>query len=300
MELIFEQIQVPHKHSFITRSMDLAPHSTKIHSHKNYELNLITSGSGKRLVGNNIAPFKEGDLVLMGPHLPHCWDILDCAEDKSPSCIVIHFYENIISSDFFNIPELNCIENLLKESARGIAFSGQGVEEVSEKMALLSQLRGLESYIVLLQVFKILLDIKDREFLSVTPYSESFKKDFDRINVVYQYVLQNIKKGVRQEEAASLLHMASGSFCRYFRKKTNTTFMQYVKNVRINLAARMLAESDMRISQICYESGYNNIANFNHHFKSILGITPTEYRRRFEKLGEYDARDMEVPTPTTT
>jgi len=286
MELVFEKIHVPHQHSFITRKMILNHHSTKIHSHKNFELNLITSGSGKRLVGNHIAPFEKGDLVLMGPDLPHCWDILQVEEDKAPSCIVIHFYENIISSDFFNIPELENVEKLLEDSAKGIVFQGKTVKNAWAKMDKLASLKGLESYIALLQVFHELLNCKEKEYLSMTPYSDSFQKDLDRINLVYQYVLQNIQKGVRQEEAAALLHMASGSFCRYFKSKTKTTFMQYVKNVRISLAARMLVESDKRISEICYESGYNNIANFNHHFKTMMGKTPSDYRKTLESLSD--------------
>ncbi len=286
MELVFEKIQVPHKHSFITRQVELTDRPTRIHSHKNFELNLITAGSGKRLVGNDISAFEAGDLVLMGPDLPHCWDILDFDEANPPSCIVIHFYENLISSDFFNIPELNEVESLLKESSRGIVFTGESVSRVWDKMTQLTEVTGLKSYILLLQIFDILLGIENREYLSVTPYSEAFQKDLDRINLVYQYVLQNVQNKIRQEEAAALLHMAPGSFCRYFRKKTNTTFSQYVKKVRISLAAQMLAESDNRISQICYASGYNNIANFNHHFKSVIGMTPSEYRKTFEVMGE--------------
>ncbi len=282
MELVFERIQVPQKHSFIARQLALKLRSPKIHSHKNYELNLITSGSGKRLVGDHIAPFEDGDLVLMGPNLPHCWDVHECHQGHTPACIVIHFYEDIISSDFFNVPELNCVENLLKESARGIYFAGIDRALIQGKMETMTQTRGFDSYIHLLQIFQLLLNCEKREYLAVTPYSESFKKDLDRINDVYQYVLENVQGNVSQEKAAALLHMAPGSFCRYFRKKTNTTFSSYVKKVRISLASRMLVESDQRIAQICYACGYNNIANFNHHFRSLTGKTPSEYRKTFE------------------
>ncbi len=280
MELVFEKIRVPHQHSFLARKLELNHHSTKIHSHKNYELNLITAGSGKRLVGDHISTFNEGDLVLMGPHLPHCWEILSCQKKTTPSCIVIHFYENIIGSDFFNVPELKCIEKLLGQSARGIYFHGSKARDVQAEMETLVESNGLDSYITLLKIFKILLSFEDREYLSIAPYSQDFRRELDRINIVYQYVLQNIRDGISQAEAADLLHMAPGSFCRYFRKKTKMSFMQFVKNTRINFAARLIAESDMRISQICFECGYNNIANFNHHFKSLMGMTPTAYRKR--------------------
>jgi len=109
MEIVYERIFVSHDHSFITRRMQMYPDSHKVHSHKNFELNYITSGSGKRIVGSSIMPYKEGDLVLLGPDIPHCWDPV---KNSNPECIVTHFYENIISSDFFNIPEL---ENVVKQ-----------------------------------------------------------------------------------------------------------------------------------------------------------------------------------------
>lgn len=282
MEFIFEKIHVPHEHSFITRELTLQEDSAKIHSHKNFELNLITSGSGRRIVGNNISSFETGDLVLMAPELPHCWEILDHNESKPPSCIVIHFYENIISSDFFNIPELETVIDLLNKAGSGLFFKGSKVRKVKESLKRLVDLQGLPSYIELLKVFNTLLDISDREALSHTSdYLPSFTKNLNQINSIYEYVFKNIQEGVKLEEAAGILNMVPGSFCRYFKKKTGRTFMQYVKEVRIGLAAKMLAETDKPVSQICFECGYNNLANFNFYFKKIMGETPSEYRKNF-------------------
>jgi AraC-like DNA-binding protein len=282
MEFIFEKIQVPHEHSFITRKLPLKGDSAKIHSHKNFELNLITSGSGRRIVGNNISSFESGDLVLMGPDLPHCWEILEYDEDNPPSCIVIHFYENIISSDFFNIPELETIVNLLNKAGSGLFFKGSKVRKVQESLKRLVNINGLSSYIELLNVFKNLLEIENPVTLSHTSdYPPSFTKNLDQINNIYEYVFMNIQEGVKLEAAAGILNMAPGSFCRYFKKKTGLTFMQYVKEIRIGLAAKMLAETDKPVSQICFECGYNNLANFNFYFKNIMGETPSEYRKNF-------------------
>jgi len=282
MEFIFEKIHVPHEHSFITRELQLPEDYAKIHSHKNFELNLITSGSGRRIVGNNISSFETGDLVLLGPDLPHCWEILEHDGENPPSCIVIHFYENIISSDFFNIPELETIVDLLNKAGSGLFFKGSKVGKVKESLKQLVNLHGLPSYIELLKVFNILLEIDDRETLSHTSdYPPSFTKNLDQINSIYEYVFMNIQEGVKLEAAAAILNMAPGSFCRYFKKKTGLTFMQYVKEVRIGLAAKMLAETEKPVSQICFECGYNNLANFNFYFKNIMGETPSEYRKNF-------------------
>jgi AraC-like DNA-binding protein len=218
----------------------------------------------------------------MGPNLPHGWEILQLDHDKPASCIVIHFYENLISSDFFNIPELEKVQQLLKQAENGIFFQGPLAKKVMKNLKNLVEINGLESYIELLKVFNLLLKNEEREYLSETSFnSVSFVKDQHQINKVYEYVFQNLQEGVQLKAAADLLNMASGSFCRYFKKKTKLTFMQYVKNVRIGLAAKMLVETDKQITQICYESGYNNLANFNHYFKGIMKMSPSEYRKSF-------------------
>jgi len=285
MEFIYEKIFVPHEHSFITRKLKMDPDSDKIHSHKNFELNLITSGSGRRIVGNHISSYNAGDLVLLGPNISHCWEILEIENDLEPECIVTHFYENIISSDFFNIPELVPIVNLLKDAKNGIWFKGPKAEKVGARLQKMTSLNGLELYIQLLKVFSLLLQIEDREYLTLPSYlpnDYNKDKDQDQINKVYEYVFQNIQEGVKLNEAAGLVCMEPSSFCRYFKKKTNKTFMNYVKQVRIGIAAKLLAETDKQITQICYECGYNNLANFNHYFKQIMKKTPSEYRKSFK------------------
>lgn len=283
MEFIYEKILVPYKKTFITRRLKMDPKSNKIHSHKNFELNLITSGSGRRIVGNHISSYTKGDLVLLGPNIYHCWEVQEPEGENEAECIVTHFYENIINSDFFNIPELEDLVALLKDAGNGIFFRGKKAEKVATYLTRMVNLSGLEMYIELLKVFNLLLQIEDREYLSLPSAQPNIHdKDTDQINKVYEYVFQNIHEGIKLKAAADLVCMEPGSFCRYFKKKTNQTFMDYVKNVRIGIAAKLLAETDKQITQICFECGYNNLANFNHYFKDIMKKTPSEYRKDFK------------------
>ncbi len=284
MEIIYEKIIVSHNYSFITRKLQFASNSTKIHSHSNFELNYIESGSGKRIIGNNITAYTKGDLVLLGPHIPHCWDNFATEQNSVSERIVTHFNENIITSDFFNIPELEQIVVLMKSASNGIWFKGKKTEKVAKTLHKMVSLTGLERYIHLLEVFHLLLQIEDREMLVIptTPVSNTFDSDLDQINKIYEYVFNNIQTGVSLGDASALVYKEPGSFCRYFKKKTNQTFMDYVKHVRIGLAAKLLAESDKQITQICYECGYNNLANFNHYFRDIMKQTPSEYRKNFK------------------
>jgi len=282
MEFVYEKILVPHKHSFITRRLKMDTHSARIHSHKNFELNLITSGSGRRIVGNHISSYTPGDLVLLAPNISHCWEVLEQEPDKAPECVVTHFYENIISSDFFNIPELDDVVDLLKQSDSGILFKGHKTVKVAAALERMVTLSGLELYIELLKVFNRLLQIDDREYLALpSSLPDSYEKDREQIDRIYEYVFQNIQEGINLKDAAQLVYMEPSSFCRYFRKKTGQTFMEYVKKVRIGIAAKLLAETDKPVTLIGYECGYNNLANFNHYFKVMMFKTPSEYRKDF-------------------
>ncbi|WP_372935430.1 AraC family transcriptional regulator [Mariniphaga sediminis] len=282
MRFVYEKIDVSHKHSFITRRLKMDPDSDKIHSHKNFELNYITSGAGRRIVGNNISSYTKGDLVLLGPNISHCWEVLETEKESYGECVVTHFYENIISSDFFNIPELEEVVNMLKEADSGIRFKGSKTKKVAESLKKMVFMEGLERYIELLKVFSLLLQIDNREYLALpSSLPNNYEKDRKQIDKIYEYVFQNVQNGINLNDAAKLVCMEPSSFCRYFKKKTSQTFMDYVKSVRIGIAARMLAETDKQITQICYECGYNNLANFNHYFKVVMKKTPSEYRKAF-------------------
>jgi AraC-like DNA-binding protein len=145
-------------------------------------------------------------------------------------------------------------------------------------------MEGLERYIELLKVFSLLLQIEQREYLALpSSMPNTYNKDREQIDKIYEYVFQNVQNGINLNDAAKLVYMEPSSFCRYFKKKTSQTFMNYVKSVRIGIAARLLAESDKQITQICYECGYNNLANFNHYFKVVMKKTPSEYRKAFQQ-----------------
>lgn len=284
MKFVYEKIDVSHKHSFNTRRYKMKPHSDEIHFHKNYELNYITSGSGRRIVGNHISNYTKGDLVLLGPNISHCWEVLDPGPVAYGECVVTHFYENIISSNFFNIPELQPVVDLLKEAGNGILFKGSKTKKVGESLKRMVYMEGLERYIELLKVFSQLLQVDDFEYLALpSSMPETYMKDREQIDKIYEYVFQNVQIGINLNDAAKIACMEPSSFCRFFKKKTNQTFMDYVKSVRIGIAAKLLAETDKQITQICYESGYNNLANFNHYFKQVMNKTPSEYRKAFKQ-----------------
>jgi AraC-like DNA-binding protein len=281
MEFHFSTIDFPPGKSFFIQKQTIDEFS-KIHSHKNYELNFIISEGGKRIVGNNISAFENVDLILLGPDLPHNRELHQKNNENPSECLILYISDAFITNGLFQISEFEIIQNLFNKSLGGIAFKGNNLIEIASQMEHLSDLQGIESFIALIQLLNSLADIKDQEILSLTPgLTISCYKDLDQIKIVCDYVLLNLQEPIRLEKAAALLHMASGSFCRFFKKRTGKSFIQYIKDIRISRASDLLAKTEKPIAQICSECGYNNLANFNLYFKSVMKTTPSEYRKHF-------------------
>jgi len=281
MEFQFITSNLPHGKSHIVQKQPCEEFSV-IYSHKNYELNLILSGNGKRIVGNNISTFENGDLILIGPDLPHGREFAQSTQVKLPDSLTLLISENFINSNLIQFQELDSIQSLFSRALRGVAFKGYNVKEVMQQMTQLANKQGIESFIALLKLLKTLTEIKDQEILSIAPeIPVSTYKDLNQIKTVYEFVRRNLQNTITLDTAAGLLNMASGSFCRFFKKRTGKTFVQYVKEIRISHASRMLSDTEISIAQISFESGYNNLANFNFYFKKIMKMTPSEYRKNF-------------------
>ena len=284
MEFQFTTIDIPQGKSFIVQKQQYEKISV-IHTHKNYELNLMTTGSGKRIVGNNISSFENYDLILIGPNLPHSRELSESDRNNPPECLILYISESLANRDLIQIKELESIRNLFSRAMSGLAFKGEGVKQIEQQIMQLADLQGSDSFIALIKLLKSLTEIERQEILSLTPELPlSYYKDLDQIKTVYDYAIRNIQNTITLDTAAGLLNMAPGSFCRYFKKRTGKSFMQYVKDIRISRASKLLSNTEKTIAQICIESGYNNLANFNFYFKSIMKMTPSEYRKNFRSV----------------
>lgn len=281
MEFQFKTIDILEEKSFSVQKQRYEEYSV-IHAHKNYELNLMTLGCGKRIVGNNISSFEINDLILIGPNLPHNRILNGPERINPPECLILYISERLINNDLMRIKELETILQLFIRAMSGLAFKGDGVKQAEQKITQLGELQGTDGFIALIQLLKSLTEIEGQELLSLSPeLLDSHYKDLDKIKMVYDFVLRNIHNPITLDQVAGLLHMAPGSFSHFFKKRTGKSFLQYVKDIRISTASKMLSNTEKPIAQICLESGYNNVANFNFYFKSLMKMTPSEYRKTF-------------------
>lgn len=255
------------------------------HYHPEYELVLIMKSTGRRMVGDHIGYFQEGDLVFMGPQLPHVWvndEKYVLSKTKSSArAIVIQFVEKFLGEYFFNIPEIEVFKKKLKLSKRGIAINGKAREKISELMQGMLDQNGLQRLAALFTIFDILSGCSDFELLASPNYEKVVQagNSSDRFSIITEYIMNNFTKDITLPEIAGIVNMGVTAFCNFFKQHHKVTFVEYLNAVKIGYACRLLGENDESIVDIAYHSGYNTLANFNRQFRKLKNMTPSEYRK---------------------
>lgn len=287
MEPLLEKISVTSKSSFAIKEDILPCITTPWHFHPEYELTIITESTGKRFVGDHVASFYPGDMIFVGPNLPHfhrnAEEYYQQTKDKlKVRAIVIHFLEDFLGKAFFKSPEMVKIRQLFERSTKGLWVTGTTKKCLAEKMERMLALEGFEKLFLLLEMLHILSKSKDLTELSSPAFQCPVgSSDMARVNSIYEYILGHYKSVISLEEAAAMLSMSTSTFCRYFKKRTGKTFSNLVNELRIGHACRLLMEGELTVTEICYESGFNNFSYFQRQFKKYAKTTPLKYKQEF-------------------
>ncbi|MGH9915853.1 MAG: helix-turn-helix domain-containing protein [Pyrinomonadaceae bacterium] len=256
------------------------------HFHPEYELNLVLKSTGVRFVGDSIERFTAGDLVLIGPNLPHYWrNDPHYNQRQSPAnaeSIVLRFSESCLGEGFFSRPEMQAIRNLLHRANRGIKINIAEPCEAITRMTKIIRLHGLSRVIEFLTLLDELSAVTDYQLLASLGFSPTLDPaESERINKVYAYLMDHFTCPINLDEVAAIANMNPAAFCRYFRQRTGKTLVSVINEIRVGYARKLLTEDNLNITEICYACGFQNISNFNRHFKRIVNLTPTQYRHHF-------------------
>jgi AraC-like DNA-binding protein/quercetin dioxygenase-like cupin family protein len=281
----FELVPKCESGSFIVREFKLPAFSSPWHFHPEYELTYIVNGTGSRFVGDSIAPFGPGDLLLIGGGLPHVWrnDAPAKVRAEYAHSVVVHFDEDSFGTGFLDCPELQAVRKLLVRARRGIEFGPRTSAATKIPLLEMQDLSGLPRLICLLELFALLANSGTPKLLSSPGFSPQLDPFAgERINAAHQYIFRNFTGRIDHKEMARNAGMSASAFSRYFRRLTGRTVSETVNEVRIGRARRMLIEADRTISEVAYASGYESLSNFNRRFRNISGISPREYRRRHQ------------------
>jgi len=271
--------------SFNVRRDNIPYLNNRWHYHSEVELIFFKEGNGTQFIGDSIKRFRSGDVVLVGAQLPHYWRFDDAyfnGEKTQADIAVVHFCEDFWGSSFLNLPENKSIKMILEKAQRGIQVQGSSKENIGKLIESLLAAEGPRRIMLLMEA---LMEI-EKSASNVTLSSIGFHHDYaetenDRINAIYNYSLANFKRKIQMEEMASVANISPNSFCRYFKSRTRKTYTQFISEIRVGHACKLLIEDSMNVKQICYESGFHNFASFHKHFKMITGKSPLSYQKSF-------------------
>jgi AraC-like DNA-binding protein len=268
--------------------------------HPEFEIHMITESTGKMFVGDHIGPFGPGNILLIGPNLPHHW-----VSDVSPGQViqgrdvVLQFTGKFIDEAKKVFPEFGKISALLKESLRGIEFHRKDADECGELLLKVGASEGLARVALFVSLLQRMFTATEKHLVASETYRPETTVGGDaKIGSVIEYIFGDINN-VRMSAAASILEMNESTFSRHFKKMTGNNFVDCVRKIRIARACTLLESDAVSITDICFECGFQNISNFNRNFRHEKGTTPREYRswikmRRADRLPTNSP--MHVPT----
>ena len=277
---------IPAFHALLVRQLTDSRFDPHWHFHPEYQLFTVLQGTGTRFVGDSVQRFGPGDLVLTGPNLPHVWRSDDAYFEKDSrrrtDGIVVYFREVILGEKLLSTQEGLKIQQLLKRTEQGLAFYGETQQDVTRKLEHLVRMEGFDSILGLLHILHTLSLSEEYEVLSRLGFVNQLSPtDQERMEQVYSYVMERFTEPIRLEKVAAVASMTETAFCRYFKERANKTLSQFIAELRIGYACKLLVEESLNISQIAYESGYPTLSNFNQQFKAISGLTPRQYRQKY-------------------
>lgn len=290
MKAQFQKILINEGQSFIAKALELPRFDSEFHFHPEYELKYVIRSKGKRFVGDSVENFQEGDLVLLGPNIPHYWkndpEYFE-RDDLQAFAFLLMFSQDFLGKEFFSLPEMTPIKELLNKAKGGIRFLNPDKERIRYGMNQIILSEGPLKVIFMLDILHELAkaeisSLLTEKFVAELPLLHYSDHSIDRLRKVHEYVVVNFHKKIRIRDVSEIANMTTYAFCKYFKKSTKKTFMAFLTELRICHAKKLLIEqAEQNISDICYDSGFDNLSNFNRKFKALTNLTPKEFRSQY-------------------
>lgn len=278
MKPLIQKIPLQEDKSFAARFYESPLYETPWHQHEEIELVLCIQSLGSVFIGDYIGDYGEGEVYLLGKNLPHWYRKKD--KNRAGKAIVVHFKEEMFGNTFLNLPELQSVKALLHKSTRGIRLQGNLEVKIRKQLYKIIQEKGFERLNTLVHCLYQISISQEYELLSGI-YHPISSEDQDRIGAIYEYSMQHYREPITLQQMADLTNQSVSNFCKYFKQNTKKTYIQFLNEIRIAYACKLLKESSISITEICYESGFRNWANFSSQFKKVCQMTPSEYRKKY-------------------
>jgi AraC-like DNA-binding protein/quercetin dioxygenase-like cupin family protein len=282
---IFENIQPSFGSSFTVRKFTEENCSSLPywHCHPEYEIVFISNGKGHRQISDHISSYQDGDLIFLGPNIPHLGFAQELYEQHVE--VVVQMRDDFLGKDFMDRPEMASIKQLFERAKSGVTFHGHTRWEVGQILQRMGEVDNFYRLIDLLKVLQIMATSDEFNSLNINHVSAEVKpQDHYRMEQVFSFVEANFSQQFSQVEVANHIGMTTPAFCRFFKKLNHKVFTDFLNEYRVARACNLLSGDAYSIIQVCYASGFNNVSNFNKQFKAVTGQTPSDYRRNLRKF----------------
>lgn len=279
MKTLIEKLPLSENSSFVAKIFTTPYFEVPWHQHIEYELILFLEGEGLSFVGNYAGEFQAGDVFFIGKNVPHTFQKRN--KEMITSAVVVQFKEDFLGTDFLRVPEAREIKDFFNDSMQGLQI-GENTNKLLKPfiLSLVSE-EGIIRIIKLLECLHLINKSKDYLPLSTQSIGISNPKDMERIDQVFRYTIDAFANKITLNDVAAIAGLSVPAFCNYFKKSTKKTYIDFLNEVRVGYACKLLIDTDLSIVNIGYESGYNTLANFNKQFLKIKRETPSKYRRLF-------------------
>ncbi|QIL41224.1 AraC family transcriptional regulator [Pedobacter sp. HDW13] len=258
------------------------------HYHSALELIYIKKGRGTQFIGDSIKNFNDGDVVLLGSNLPHYWrfdpEFFETSDGEPVDVYAVHFKEEFLGKDFLNLPENQEIKRIFAQAKQGIKLQGAAKEKIAVLMPQIIEATGTMRIIRLLEVLTVIANCSEKNILVSLGFKPNFlENEKDRIQSIYNYTISNYKKKIELKEIAAVAKISPNSFCKFFKTKSRKTYTQFLNEIRVGQACKLLIENDLTVKEICYDCGFYNFTSFHKYFREITGKSPLKYQQAFSK-----------------
>ena len=280
---------IPESRSFKLQELKEKHFDPVWHAHSEYQLFTVLEGTGTRFIGDKINPFKPGELILIGPNIPHLWRsdkiYFDNCSELITHGIVLYLRDDFLGKEMISKDEFRPFRKLMNRASNGLEFQGEKKDQAIGLMKEMNGLKGIDAIICLLKIFQLLAETEHNNYICNRPYEVPYEqREAQRMNLIYDHVMTHHSKQISLKELADLIHMTPTSFSRYFTMRNNKTLSDCIKEIRIAHACKLLSETEQTVAAISYDCGFNTFSNFNVQFKSVMGCPPMEYRKNMLQL----------------
>ena len=279
MKPLVEKLPLSQNTSFVARTYRTPHFEVPWHQHIEYELILFLEGEGTAFIGNYIGEFRTDDVFFLGSNLPHTFQKAN--KEMVTAAVVVQFTDDFWGPGFMQLPESKSILKLFAVATQGLKIQGATRQQLKALLIGLEQAEGFARIIRLCECLQLIATAHEYETVSTQEVKTFQARNKDRIDRIFQFTIDNFQEPVTLGDVAATAGMSVPAFCSYFKKCTKKTYIDFLNEVRIGHACKLLIDTQKTVLEISYESGFNTLANFNKQFLKLKQLTPSGFRKKF-------------------